>query len=93
MCQTSLGEKFILATQFGAVKQLRSHREALGLTQSQLARLSGISRFRICRFEMGDITLRSEEQRVIYAVLAAEAKRLRNLPVQPFEQEAAAAGK
>ena len=70
-----------------AVIKLRSHREALGLSQSKLARLSGVSRFKICTFELGDTKLTLEDQKRIYAALVAEAARLRNLPAQTFEKE------
>jgi predicted transcriptional regulator len=72
------------------VNQLRSNREALGLSQSKLARLSGVSRFKICTFELGDTKLTGDEQKLICAALVAEADRLRNLPTQTFEQEAVA---
>ena len=71
------------------VNQLRSHREALGLSQSKLARLSGVSRFKICTFELGDSKLTAQEQKLVCAALVAEADRLRNLPAQAFEQEVA----
>lgn len=69
------------------MNNLRSHREALGLSQSKLARLSGVSRFKICTSELGDSALTTDEKRLIFSVLVAEANRMRNLPPQPFEQE------
>jgi transcriptional regulator with XRE-family HTH domain len=45
---------------------LRAHRSALGISQSKLARLSGVSRFKICTFELGadSLTLESEIERL-----------------------------
>jgi predicted transcriptional regulator len=61
------------------MNELRTHREALGISQSRLARLAGVSRFKICLFELGDGKLTSEEQDRIRAALRTEAQRLRNL--------------
>jgi predicted transcriptional regulator len=71
------------------VNELRSHREALGLSQSKLARLSGIRREKICKYELGytDWKMTLDDQRRIYAALVAEAARIRNLPAQSFETE------
>jgi len=44
-----------------------------------LARLSGVSRFKICLFELGDGSLTADEQTRIRAVLQAEAERLRQI--------------
>jgi predicted transcriptional regulator len=68
--------------------QLRSNREALGLSQSKLARLSGVSRFKICTFELGDSKLTPEEQKCIHVALLAESDRLRNLPAVNFDEKA-----
>jgi predicted transcriptional regulator len=57
--------------------QLRSLREALRLSQSQLARQSGVSRFKICVFELGSGSLTPNEQMLIKEALQAEAERLR----------------
>jgi predicted transcriptional regulator len=62
-----------------AAAQLRSDRTSLGLSQSRLARLSGVSRFKICTYELGDASLTSEEQRQLSDALLAEAKRLGNI--------------
>jgi predicted transcriptional regulator len=56
--------------------ELRSNRSALGISQSRLARLSGVSRFKICTFELGSSSLTAEEQRRIRLTLEAEADRL-----------------
>jgi len=62
--------------------KLRAQRSALGLSQSKLARLSRVSRFKICTHELGDGTLSPDERRRICEALQAEAERLRNITVQ-----------
>jgi predicted transcriptional regulator len=59
--------------------QLRTNREALGLSQSRLARLAGVSRFKICLFELGDGKLTDAELSKIRIALQAEMDRLHNL--------------
>ena len=59
---------------------LRGTRLALRISQSRLARLSGVSRFKICLYELGDGSLSEEEQRCIRKALQAETDRLRSLP-------------
>jgi hypothetical protein len=44
--------------------------------------MSGLSRFKICTFELGDGLLSSEELRAIQIALEAEGDRLRNLHKQ-----------
>jgi predicted transcriptional regulator len=61
---------------------LRSHRLALGISQSRLARLSAVSRFKICTHELGDTVLTAEEQDRIRQSLQSEAERLRNISIQ-----------
>ena len=61
------------------MENLRSHREALGLSQIRLARLAGVSRFRISVHESGDGELTAEEQGRIRAALKAEAQRLASI--------------
>jgi|HubBroStandDraft_5_1064220.scaffolds.fasta_scaffold27443_5 predicted transcriptional regulator len=58
---------------------LRQNRQALGLSQSKLARLSRVSRFKICTFELGGCSLTADQQSRIREALCAEAERLRNL--------------
>jgi predicted transcriptional regulator len=61
---------------------LRSHRSLLRISQSNLARLSGVSRFKICLYELGDGHLTPDEQNRIREALTAEAARLRSVPDQ-----------
>jgi predicted transcriptional regulator len=58
---------------------LRQQRQVLGVSQSKLARLSRVSRFKICTFELGDCSLTIDQQSRIREALCAEAARLRNL--------------
>jgi len=59
---------------------LRQQRSALGISQSKLARLSGVSRFKICTFELGSGSLTETEQELIRTALQSEVERLRNIP-------------
>lgn len=59
---------------------LRSCRTALGLSQSRLARIAGVSRFKICTYELGDGFLTQDDQDRIQKALQAEAERLRGIP-------------
>jgi predicted transcriptional regulator len=58
---------------------LRSTRKSLGISQSKLARLSCVSRFKICMFELGDGALTTTEQLQIMTALEAETARLRSV--------------
>lgn len=73
---------------------LRSQRSILGLSQSRLARLSGVSRFKLCSFELGSGSLTSDELSRIGNAIEVEADRLRGLHleigVRQSEQEASA---
>jgi len=59
--------------------KLRTQRSALGISQSRLARLANVSRFKICTYELGSGTLTPEEQERIREALLTEAARLGNL--------------
>ena len=61
---------------------LRAHRSALGISQSKLARMSSVSRFKICTFELGSGSLSEDEQERIRKALRIEADRLRSIPTQ-----------
>jgi predicted transcriptional regulator len=63
-----------------AAETLRRSRSSLGVSQSKLARMSGVSRFKICTYEMGDSSLSADERDRIQVALQAEVDRLRNLP-------------
>jgi predicted transcriptional regulator len=65
-----------------AAESLRGNRIALGISQSKLARLSGVSRFKICLFELGDGSLTDDEQIRIRQALQTEAERLRQVSTQ-----------
>ena len=58
---------------------LKEIRRTLGLSQSKLARLSTVSRFKICTFELGGGSLSNEELQQIRQALQQEADRLRRL--------------
>lgn len=60
---------------------LRSRRESLGISQSKLARVSGVSRFKICMFELGGGLLSEHECQRIKTALEAEAARIRSATV------------
>ena len=59
---------------------LRTYRLALGISQSRLARMSGVSRFKICTFELGSGTLSTDDHDRVLKALQAEADRLRRIP-------------
>ena len=61
---------------------LRADRSALGISQSRLARLSGVSRFKICTFELGSGALNPNELDRIKTALRAEADRLHSVSRQ-----------
>ena len=56
-------------------------RKALGISQSRLARMSGVSRFKICKYELGDGSLTLDEQREIRLAIYSEAERLRKISI------------
>lgn len=60
---------------------LRSHRKSLGISQSRLARVAGVSRFKICLFELGDGSLTVDEENRVSAALQVEVERLREIPI------------
>jgi predicted transcriptional regulator len=59
---------------------LRVQRNALGISQSKLTRISGVSRFKICTYELGGGSLTPEERGRVRDALLKEANRLRDLP-------------
>jgi predicted transcriptional regulator len=72
----------VMANSTTAAERLRVSRLSLGVSQSKLARLSGVSRFKICTFELGSGSLSSEDQLRIRTGLEAEADRLRSAAAQ-----------
>jgi predicted transcriptional regulator len=58
---------------------IKKQRKMAGrLSQIELARLSGVSRFRISLAESGHIPLRTEERAAINRALTSEVQRLAN---------------
>jgi len=55
---------------------LKARRSELRLSQSQLARLSGVSRFKICLHELGDRLLTDEEVARVQHAMGQELSRL-----------------
>ena len=68
--------KIVTANSTTAAERLKEGRLLLGISQSKLARLSGVARFRLCTFELGGCSLSPEDQRQIKLALEAEAARL-----------------
>jgi predicted transcriptional regulator len=68
---------------------LRTDRLALGISQSRLARIAHVSRFKICVFELGSGSLTLDEQRQINEAMHAEAERLRNAAAQIADESSA----
>ena len=60
---------------------IRLQRNTLQLSQSKLARLSRVSRYKICLYELGDGSLTIEELGRISKALVDEVQRLRNVPL------------
>jgi len=58
---------------------LRIRRTAPRISQSRLARLSGVSRFKICLHELGDKTLSTQDIARVSSALQQEARRLHGL--------------
>jgi predicted transcriptional regulator len=61
---------------------LKTQRNSLRLSQSRLARLSGVSRYRICLHELGDLALDAGELAQIDAAIQAEINRLQDVLVR-----------
>jgi transcriptional regulator with XRE-family HTH domain len=58
----------------------QTQRISLRLSQSELARRSGVPRIRIHLAELGDRKLTADEEAKVRAALQSEIDRLRNLP-------------
>jgi predicted transcriptional regulator len=74
--------RIVTANSTTAAERLKASRLSIGVSQSKLARLSGVARFKICTFELGSGSLSSEDQRRIKLALEAEAARLRSVAAQ-----------
>jgi predicted transcriptional regulator len=73
---------------------LKNQRTQLRLSQSALARLSGVARTKICLFELGDRPLKVSEDQLIEAALTKEAQRMqRSLATLGEAESAASKGK
>jgi hypothetical protein len=57
-------------------QQLIASRRVLGLSQSRLARLSGLPRFKIAFFELGDRPLDTDDQERLTTAIRREASEL-----------------
>lgn len=66
---------------------LANIRSKLGLSQSKLARLAGVSRFKICTFELGGGSLTEQEQLQIRQALKLETARMRSIPLEMRDGE------
>jgi transcriptional regulator with XRE-family HTH domain len=64
-----------------AAETLRLSRVSIGVSQSKLARLSGVSRFKICAYELNGGSLNADDLNRIFEALHAEAERLRNVSI------------
>ena len=56
----------------------RTSRTKVKLSQSRLARLAGVSRFKLVLYELGEGTLTREEEERIRHAIRDEAGRIRN---------------
>jgi predicted transcriptional regulator len=63
------------------MSELKSQRVSLGVSQIRLARLAGVSRFKISMYEVGEGELAADERTRIRVALQSESYRLRTLPV------------
>ena len=55
---------------------IRARRSQLQISQSQLARLSGVSRFKICMHELGDKPLNKKDEKEVEKAIRNEAARI-----------------
>jgi predicted transcriptional regulator len=58
---------------------LKTRRSALHLSQSRLARLSGVSRFKICLHELGDKALSAPDMARVGPAIQQEAQKLHGI--------------
>jgi predicted transcriptional regulator len=56
---------------------IKKQREQLRISQSYLARTSGVSRFKICLHELGDRLLTAQEETLVQAAIRREAAGLK----------------
>ncbi len=55
---------------------IRTRRSQLKISQSQLARLSGVSRFKLCMHELGDKPLNEKDEKEVEKAIRNEAARI-----------------
>ena len=55
---------------------LQTFRASFGISQSKLARMSGVSRFKLCTFELGNGRLDESEQERVRKAFQSEANRV-----------------
>ena len=55
---------------------IRTRRSQLKISQSQLARLSGVSRFKLCMHELGDKALNEKDEKEVEKAIRNEAARI-----------------
>jgi transcriptional regulator with XRE-family HTH domain len=79
-------------TTVDAALRLRRYREDLRFSQADLARRSGVSRFKLNQFEVGSGELTSDELERIQSALQAELERLRQMTLVGVSAEASQAG-
>jgi plasmid maintenance system antidote protein VapI len=60
--------------------EMRSLRTSIGVSQSGLARMSGVQRWRINAFELGDMDLSDEDLHKLEVAFQSHLDRLHNLP-------------
>jgi transcriptional regulator with XRE-family HTH domain len=66
-----------------STRNLRTYRETLSLSQAELARIAGISRYKLNQYEQGCYELTPEELGQIRDALQVEIQRLQQVPEPP----------
>ena len=64
----------------GTIKNLQTYRESLRLSQAELARIAGVSRYKLNQYEQGSGQLTTQELKQIQAALIVELERLHRIP-------------
>jgi transcriptional regulator with XRE-family HTH domain len=74
----------------GTIQNLRAYRESLRISQAELARIAGVSRYKLNQLEQGSGQLTAEEWGLVHAALKTELERLRQMPAPTVGGVAAA---